>query len=157
LGFSRRRAGRDGKPRYTAYYLDLKGRERSAGTFPNLKDADKAWQRAETKLAEGRIGDPARGRMTFQQYVEETWLPNHEIEPTTRQSYTYSIYKHILPEFGPMRMVDILPEHIREWVGKLRSARRSWVPARYCVRKRLAEHAKSLQQVMSWCRPYALI
>jgi integrase len=121
VGFSRKRAGRDGKPRYTAYYRDLKGRERSAGTFSNLKDADKAWQRAEAKLAEGRIGDPARGRMTFQRYVEETWLPNHEMEPTTRQSYTYSIHKHILPEFGPMRMVEILPEHVREWVGKLKS------------------------------------
>lgn len=76
LGFSRRRTGRgDGKPRYTAYYVDIKGRERSAGTFSNRKEADKAWQRAETKLAEGRVGDPARGRMTFQRYVEETWCP----------------------------------------------------------------------------------
>jgi hypothetical protein len=61
LGYSRKRIGRDGKPRYTAYYQDLKGSERSAGTFSNVKDADKAWQRAEAKLAEGRIGDPARG------------------------------------------------------------------------------------------------
>jgi len=26
-------AGKDGKPRYTAYYRDLRGREVSAGTF----------------------------------------------------------------------------------------------------------------------------
>jgi len=25
MGFARKRAGRDGKPRYTAYYLDLRG------------------------------------------------------------------------------------------------------------------------------------
>ncbi len=121
LGYSRKRTGRDGKPRYTAYYQDLKGSERSAGTFSNVKEADKAWQRAETKLAEGRIGDPARGRMTFQRYVEETWLPNHEMEASTRQGYTYSLYKHVIPEFGPMRMVDILPEHVRIWVGKLKA------------------------------------
>jgi integrase len=119
VGYSRKRAGRDGKPRYTAYYWDIKGRERSAGTYASKKDADKAWQRAETKLAEGRIGDPARGRMTFQRYVEETWLPNHVVELTTRQSYTYSIRKHILPEFGLMRMVEILPEHVRAWVIRL--------------------------------------
>lgn len=119
MGYSRRRAGRDGKPRYTAYYWDIKGRERSAGTFSSKKDADKAWQRAEAKLAEGRVGDPARGRMTFRRYVEETWLPNHVVELTTRQSYTYSIYKHLMPEFGPMRMVEILPEHVRAWVVKL--------------------------------------
>lgn len=122
VGFSRKRTGRDGKPRYTAYYVDIKGRERSAGTFSNRKESDKAWQRAETKLAEGRVGDPARGRMTFQRYVEETWLPNHQIEPSTRQGYTYSIYKHILPTFGRMRMIDVLPEHVREWVATLQAS-----------------------------------
>ncbi|HEY1919323.1 MAG TPA: site-specific integrase [Streptosporangiaceae bacterium] len=122
MGFSRRRPGKDGRPRYTAYYCDLCGSERSAGTFPNKKDADKAWQRAEAKVAEGRLGDPSRGRQTFQTYVETTWLPNHEVEATTRQSYTYSIYKHLMPTFGPMRMMNILPEHVRAWVTALKDS-----------------------------------
>lgn len=121
MGYSRKRADRDGKPRYTAYYWDVKGRERSAGTFANKKDADKAWQAAETRLAEGRVGDLRRGRMTFQRYVEDTWLPNHVIELTTRQGYTYSIYKHVMPEFGPMRMAEIMPEHVRAWVANLKN------------------------------------
>jgi integrase len=120
VGFSRKRIGKAGRPRYTAYYVDVKGKERSAGTYSNKKQADKAWQDKESKLAEGRVGDPARGRMRFQRYVEETWLPNHEVEPTTRQSYTYSIYRHILPWFGPMRMIDILPEHVRQWITWLK-------------------------------------
>ena len=33
MGFTRERAGGDGKVRYTAVYRDLKGRQRSAGTF----------------------------------------------------------------------------------------------------------------------------
>lgn len=119
MGFSRKRIGKDGKARFTAYYVDIKGRERSAGTYSNKKQAEKEWQRAETKLAEGRVGDPARGRMLFERYVEDTWLPNHVMEPSTREGYTYSIYKHIMPEFGPMRMVDILPEHVRAWVAQL--------------------------------------
>ncbi|MGH3696685.1 MAG: tyrosine-type recombinase/integrase [Pseudonocardiaceae bacterium] len=102
--------------------MDIKGRERSAGTFSSRKEADKAWHRAETKLAEGRVGDPARGRMTFQRYVEETWLPHHQMEPSTRQGYTYMIYKHILPTFGRMRMIDVLPEHVREWVATLQAS-----------------------------------
>jgi integrase len=118
VGFSRKRLDRHGKPRYTAYYIDLKGRECSAGTFSNKKNADKAWQREETKLAEGRLGDPARGRVRFERYVD-TWLPHHVMEPSTREGYTYSIYKHIMPEFGPMRMVDILPEHVRAWIAQL--------------------------------------
>jgi integrase len=116
MGFSRKRTGRDGKPRYTAYYVDLKGQERSAGTYGTVKLANKAWQDAEVKLAEGRVGDPARGRMRFQRYVEDAWLPHHVMEPSTRQGYTYALHNCILPELGAMRMIDILPEHIRQWV-----------------------------------------
>lgn len=121
MGFARKRVGRDGKVRYLACYRDLKGRVRSAGTFASERLADKAWQRAEAKIAEGRVGDPARGRMIFQRYVEDIWLPNHQMEPSTREGYTYAIYRHIMPEFGRMRMIDILPEHVRGWITKLQS------------------------------------
>jgi len=63
--------------------------------------------------------------------VEQTWLPGHQIEATTRQSYMYSIYKHLMPEFGLMRMIDILPEHLRAWVARLRDARVTPVTIRY--------------------------
>jgi len=38
------------------------------------------------------------------------------MEPTTRQSYRYNLDRHIIPWFGPMKMADILPIHVREWV-----------------------------------------
>lgn len=38
---------------------------------------------------------------------------------STRQ-YTYSIYKHLMPAFGSMRMIDILPAHVREWAAELK-------------------------------------
>ncbi len=31
MGFAKERTGKDGKPRYTAVYVDLRGSERSAG------------------------------------------------------------------------------------------------------------------------------
>lgn len=119
MGYSRVRVGRDGKPRFTAYYWDIRGRERSAGTFSSKKDADKAWQREETKVAEGRAGDPRRGRQSFERYVREEWFPAHLMELRTRENYTYYLDRRIIPEFGPMRMVEILPAHVREWVNKL--------------------------------------
>lgn len=122
MGYAKKRVGKTGKVRYTACYMDVSGRLRSAGTFSNKKEADKAWQRAEVKQAEGRVGDPARGRQRFKKYVEETWLPNHVMEASTREGYTYSIYKHIMPTFGGMKMVDILPEHVRAWVAALKDA-----------------------------------
>jgi integrase len=125
MGHSRKRLGRDGKPRYTAYYEDLRGIRHSAGTFGTRRDADRAWQRAESRVAEGRANDPRRGRQTFEQYVERVWLPNHVMELTTRQGYAYSIRKHILPWFGPIRMIDILPNHVREWVTHLQTETRA--------------------------------
>jgi integrase len=119
VGQSRKRIGTDGKPRYTAYYDDLRGRRRSAGTFSSKKLAEKAWQKAEADLAAGKIGDPRRGRQSFRRYVEEQWLPHHAIERSTLQAYTYLLDRYILPEFGPMRIVEILPSHVREWIVKL--------------------------------------
>jgi integrase len=119
MGYTQKRTGRDGKPRYTAVYHDLRGERRSAGTFANKKDANTAWQRAEAKVGEGRLNDPRRGRQTFRRYVTEEWLPHHVIEASTREAYTYQLGKHILPWFGPMRMNEIMPSHVREWVTGL--------------------------------------
>lgn len=121
MGYTQKRIGHDGKPRYTAVYHDLRGERRSAGTFANKRDANTAWQRAEAKVGEGRLNDPRRGRQTFRRYVTEEWLPHHVIEASTREAYTYQIGKHILPWFGPMRMNEIMPSHVRQWVTDLQA------------------------------------
>jgi integrase len=121
MGYSKKRIDQHGKPRYTACYLDARGSLRSAGTFTNKKEADKAWQAAETRLGEGRLNDPRRGRQTFRRYVSEEWLPHHVIEITTREAYTYQLNKHIMPWFGPMRMNEIMPSHVRQWVTHLQA------------------------------------
>jgi integrase len=117
MGSTRARVGQEGSTRYVALYRDLRGRQRSAGTFTTEKQADKAWQRAEALVESGRLGDLRRGRQTFRHYVETMWLPAHQIEASTRERYTYMIGKHLMPEFGAMRMIDILPEHIRDWIA----------------------------------------
>jgi integrase len=119
VGQSRKRIGKDGTARYTAYYGDIRGVRRSAGTYATRRAADHAWQWAEAKVAEGRAGDPARGRQTFRRYVEAEWLPNHAMEASTREGYTYSIYAHIMDTFGPLRMIDVLPIHVRDWITSL--------------------------------------
>jgi hypothetical protein len=62
MGFSRRQRGQDGKPRYTAYYRDLRGREVSAGTFARKADADAARQAAEANARAGLRHDPGPSR-----------------------------------------------------------------------------------------------
>ena len=116
MGQSRKRIGKAGVARYTAYYDDRRGRRRSAGTFASKKAADAAWRNAEALQDTGHPGDPRAGQARFADYVADQWLPNHVMEPTTRQSYRYNLDRHITPWFGPMKMADILPIHVREWV-----------------------------------------
>ncbi|MFD6563014.1 tyrosine-type recombinase/integrase [Micromonospora profundi] len=116
MGWLKKRTGKDGRVRYTAAYRDLRGRQQSAGTFSNQKQADKAWQAAEAKVAEGRAGDLRRGRQTFERYVRETWLPNHVMELRTRENYTLYLERAIFPTFGAIKMREISSEHIRAWV-----------------------------------------
>jgi integrase len=132
MGFSRKRTGRDGKARYTAYYLDIRGQERSAGTFSNKKDTNDAWKKAEVAVSAGKQGDPSRGRQTFEAYVLGKWLPHHELEPGVRSNYAGQIRKHLLPFFGPMKMRDIMPEHVRQWVTSMKDKGASARTIGYC-------------------------
>lgn len=118
MGQSRRRVARDGAPRWTAYYDDITGRRRLAGTLATERQADKAWQRAEAGVAEGRVTDLGRGRQKFARYVEDVWFPNHCIELTTRQNYSYHLDRHILPAFGGYKTIEIMPADIRDWITK---------------------------------------
>ena len=133
MGFTRERIGTDGNG---ALHGDVPGPEGAAAVGRDLhqrREADRAWQRAEARVAQGYLGDPGRGRQTFRDYVEKTWLPNHEIEASTRQSYTYILRCRILPEFGSMRMIDILPEHVREWVAEMKRGGVSAPTIRYAM------------------------
>jgi integrase len=122
MGWSRKRVTKDGGERWTACYRDARGVIQNAGTFPTEKQADKAWQREEAKTSLGRLGDPRRGRQRFKASVEEAWLPHHVMEVTTREGYSYQIGKHIMPWFEKMRMFEILPSDVREWVTSLSEA-----------------------------------
>jgi integrase len=116
MGWVRERVGRDGKTRHTGLYRDLRGAERSAGTFRTEREAVRACVRAEEGLSLGKVGDPKRSRQTLATYVETEWFPNHMIEATTRENYRYVLNRHVLPGLGHMRMIEILPFHVREWV-----------------------------------------
>lgn len=132
MGWSQQRRSRVGTPRYRACYRDARGQVQTAGTFDSKKRADKAWQTAEARVSEGRNGDPRQGRQKFGVYVLEEWLPNHVVERSTRQNYTYYIRRHLLPEFGQMAMRDIQPADVRAWVTRLGIDGASPDTVRYC-------------------------
>jgi integrase len=118
MGWLRKRVDEDGKTRYQANYRDARGRIQTAGTFATKRDAERAWVQRELLLSQGRLGAADTGKLSFTRYVEDIWFPHHVLEPSTRESYRYVLNKHLLPSLGPLRMVDILPSHIREWVSE---------------------------------------
>jgi hypothetical protein len=122
VGHSYRRVGVNGKPRYAAIYHDARGQRRSAGTYATKREADRAWAAAEADALLGRGRDPRSGKITFDSYVTGVWLPNHQLEHTTRQRYSYQLSKYLLPEFGAMRMGDIAPVHA-SWYAAVRNTR----------------------------------
>ena len=65
--------------------------------------------------------DPGRGRQAFEHYVGAVWLPHHRMELSTRADYTSAIYRHLLWFFGPMKMRDIGPAQVREWITALKA------------------------------------
>ncbi|HXL87392.1 MAG TPA: site-specific integrase [Streptosporangiaceae bacterium] len=133
MGWSRKRKGADGKIRYSAEYRDIRGVKRSAGTFASRKEADKAWQKAEVKATEGRATPVRRGAIRFEPYVRDTWFPNHPLELRSRENYSCYLEKHIIPWFGPMRMIEIGSPDVREFVTKLGNDKVPASSVQYCL------------------------
>ncbi|MEU5850668.1 hypothetical protein [Saccharopolyspora shandongensis] len=61
------------------------------------------------------------GRQRFSRYVTEVWLPNHVMGLNTRQGYQQIIQKYLFEEFRSMRMNEILPDHIRDFLRRLQT------------------------------------
>src|SRR5450759_1470223 len=116
MGWVIQRTAHDGKTRYTAMFRDPYGRTRSAGTFATSRDAGRAADRQGDTVSDGTWIDPAAGRITFQEYAEEIWLPSRHLEVTTRAGYQSYLRNHFVPYFGHMRLARIMPSTIQGWV-----------------------------------------
>ena len=79
MGWLIERSETTGRTTYTAAYRDVRGRQRSAGTFSSRRQAERAWQRAEAQQEMGRARELKQGRQSLRHYIETTWLPNHVV------------------------------------------------------------------------------
>lgn len=122
MGYCEKRINKHGRPRYTAMYLDADGTYRSAGTYNTKKEATREWQRAETKVSEGRANHLVRGRITFRDYVENHWLPNLTVQVKTRETYTYQVSAHFMEFFGDKKMLEIRSTDVKAWLTERKKA-----------------------------------
>lgn len=83
-------------------------------------------------MGEGRFVDVRGGWQSFARYVTQVWLVNHRMEANTRQGYTAVVERYLLPEFGAMRMSEILPSHVRAFLHRLTVDGRSAMTVARC-------------------------
>lgn len=121
MGRCVKRPNSDGETRYLAMFTDANGERRSAGTFTTEREAEQAWQDAEAKVRAGKGSFLILGRMKFRDYVEQHWLPNQTIEPSTIAGYTYHLNRYILPVFGEHSLMDIRTAGVKRWMTKMKS------------------------------------
>jgi hypothetical protein len=119
MGWVEIRYNDDGEPRYVAKYRDIRGRKQTAGTFSDEQLATDAWRDAESKVREGRGTALVRGKQNFERYVRDKWFPNHRLELRARENYTYYLDKRIIPWFKHMRLIEVMPDDVREFVTHL--------------------------------------
>ncbi|HTJ67183.1 MAG TPA: tyrosine-type recombinase/integrase [Actinospica sp.] len=122
MGYVRCRQNKLRKHRYTAVFWDVRGIERSAGTFGRRVLAERAWKSAEASVADGRYLDLDQGRKRFADYALGTWLPQFAGEDTTVQGYGFVLGKYLIPEFGQTRMIEVTPGRVRAFYALMRDA-----------------------------------
>jgi integrase len=82
--------------------------------FRTKREAEQAANDAEAKVRAGVHRDPAAGRVSFVDYVNE-WFEHLDLALSTMQGYRRAIEDHLLPAFGDQAMADISRGDIALW------------------------------------------
>ena len=105
-----------GVARFQVRYRDPAGTKRTAGTYASRREAVKAGRRVDGRVEDGTWINPAAGRITFRDYVEQTWWPSRHLEVSTRAAYRSYLDRHFIPFFGHRPMSSIGPSTVQAWV-----------------------------------------
>lgn len=104
-----------GSGRYRVAWRDLSGAKRSK-TFKRRADAVQHRAKVESSLVDGSYVDCA-SRTTFRAWAEQ-WLATQIHRESTAARVGSDLRVHILPVLGDLRLVAVLPSHIRSAVKR---------------------------------------
>jgi integrase len=106
----------DGK--WRARYRDAAGKEH-AKHFDRKLDAERWLATVHVAQARGEWVDPARGKVTVEQYAQ-IWLEGLAyLKPTTRHRYASILRQHVVPRWGRVPLTKITHGDVVSWVGTL--------------------------------------
>ncbi len=106
-----------GRATYRVRYLDPSGRQRSR-SFKKRADAERFKKTVEADVLRGDWHDPALGRKTFREWVNE-YMASANKRATTRARDDVVLRKHFLPVLGDLPLGSITPRDIQLLVDKL--------------------------------------
>ena len=117
-----KRTDADGVSRFQVRFRDVDGVKRTAGTCASRREAVKAGRRSDGRVEDGTWINPASGRVTFRNYVEQSWWPSRHLEVSTKAAYRSYLDHHFIPCFGSMPMNAITASAVQAWVTKAAAA-----------------------------------
>ena len=118
MAYAEKKTLKGGKVVYYAVYTGPDGRRRTAGSFTNKRDAEKAADAQESTIRDGAWVDPTNSKTTFKEYVDTYYWPTTvHLEVSTRTAYRFYLDKHFLPEFEHRQMRLINPSLVQSWVN----------------------------------------
>src|SRR3712207_6445702 len=111
-----RKAPRTG--RWEARYRDPGGVQRT-GTFDRKSEALAFLAATETELRRGQWLDPALGRVSLADWVDQWWATTTNLRPSTRARDESYLKNYVLPRFSDSELARITQLEVRAWVADL--------------------------------------
>jgi integrase len=119
--YERDAAGNPTRFSWQARYRDPKNpRKRHERTFTTKREADRWLREQSAALVTGTHVDPGKASKKFPDLVQ-AWKDTRyaALAPRSSARYDQVLRKHLLPEFGAMRVSDVDREAVRRYFGKL--------------------------------------
>lgn len=98
---------------------DGKRRQKWHGSYPTRKAAEAARARLVHEFNQGSYLEPTR--VTFEEWVRDTWLPSlrSRVKPSTWHSYSRNLELHVLPRIGNRRLHQLTAAQLDMTYGEL--------------------------------------
>jgi integrase len=104
--------------RWRARYRDATGREH-ARHFTRKVDAQAWLDEVTTAVQTGTYADPAKAKITLEQWSQRWLATKVDLKPSTRARYDGLLRVNILPRWAAVRLADITHEGVAAWVAQL--------------------------------------
>jgi integrase len=99
---------------FTAIYRTSEGKEVSAGTFTDPRDADIAWREAERK--DRVMSQTARpGEVTVREFIDLVYLPSLAVGRSSLVRYQNLLRQQKLGSIGTMSMAEVTVGDVEQW------------------------------------------